>query len=159
MSGKYESRKSEYDKINAGYESNRSALESEVRSLTEDYRIYEARFHYFNSQKLISLAFQKRAQEEIKLYTKNGTDKTFRDQLVKKINEQENMNKTLKDKQKTSANTQVDSKKQIRLWKDLLRQMEMKKKMNVGLSSTANDSELNEAYSSIPDDFEPSKNR
>ncbi len=28
MSGKYESRKGEYDKINAGYESNRSALES-----------------------------------------------------------------------------------------------------------------------------------
>ena len=78
MSGQYEARKGEYDKINAGYESNRSALESEVRSLTEDYRIYEARFHYFNSQKLISLAFQKRAQEEIKMYTKNGTDKTFR---------------------------------------------------------------------------------
>lgn len=78
MSGTYESRKTEYDKINAGYESNRSALEAEVRSLTEDYRIYEARYHYFNSQKLISLAFQKRAQDEIKLYTKNGTEKTFR---------------------------------------------------------------------------------
>ena len=50
---------------------------------------------------------------------------------MKKINEQENMNKTLKEKQKSSANTQVDSKKQMKLWKDLLRQMEMKKKLNM----------------------------
>ena len=41
------------------------------------------------------------------------------------------MNKTLKDKQKSAVNVQVDGKKQMRLWKDLLRQMEMKKKMNM----------------------------
>jgi hypothetical protein len=41
------------------------------------------------------------------------------------------MNKTLKDKQKSAANVQVDGKKQMKLWKDLLRQMEMKKKINL----------------------------
>jgi hypothetical protein len=59
-----------------------------------------------------------------------------RDQLVKKINEQENMNKTLKDKQKSAANVQVDGKKQMKLWKDLLRQMELKKKLNLVNSIT-----------------------
>jgi hypothetical protein len=50
----------------------------DVRGLADDYRIFEARYHYFNTQKLISLAFQKRAQEEVKLYTKNSSDKSFR---------------------------------------------------------------------------------
>ena len=99
--------------------------------MVDDYRIFEARFHYFNTQKLISLSFQKRAQEEIKLYTKNASEKSIRDQLLKKITEQEAMGKTLKDKQKTSATMQVDGKKQMRLWKDLLRQMEIKLKLTV----------------------------
>ena len=103
----------------------------DVRALVDDYRIFEARFHYFNTQKLISLSFQKRAQEEIKLYTKNASEKSIRDQLLKKITEQEAMGKTLKDKQKTSATMQVDGKKQMRLWKDLLRQMEIKLKLTV----------------------------
>ncbi|CAF1085549.1 unnamed protein product [Brachionus calyciflorus] len=155
ISGEYETKKSKYDQINAGYESNRSQLEAEVRALADDNRIFEARYHYFNSQKLIYLVFHKRANDEVKAYTKNNSEKSLRDQLNKKINEQEVMNKTLKDKQKTAASVQVDGKKQIRLWKDLLRQMELKRKLAIG--NTTED--LNEAYSSIPDDFEPSKNR
>lgn len=77
---------------------------------------------------------------------------------MKKTNEQENMNKTLKDKLKSASDVQVDGKKQTRLWKDLLRQMELKKKLNQGGGvSTADD--LQEVYSSIPDDFEPQKVR
>jgi hypothetical protein len=39
----------------------------------------EERYHKLNSQKLISLAFQKRAQDEIKMYTsKSSSDKSFR---------------------------------------------------------------------------------
>lgn len=51
--------------------------------------------------------------------------------MSKKIGEQEALNKTLKDKQKSSASVQVDGKKQMRLWKDLLRQMELKRKLNM----------------------------
>jgi hypothetical protein len=87
------------------------------------------------------------------------------------------MGKTLKDKQKTSATMQVDGKKQMRLWKDLLRQMEIKLKLTVitfilfnlifklmvlqffkikkGSSTTYDD--LNDAYNSIPDDFNQNK--
>ena len=79
---------------------------------------------------MISLAFQKRAQEEVKLYTKNTSEKSFRDHLSKKITEQEAVNKTLKDKQKSAATNQIDGKKQMKLWKDLLRQMELKQKLN-----------------------------
>lgn len=51
--------------------------------------------------------------------------------MVKKISEQEAVAKTLKDKQKSSASLQVDGKKQMKIWKDLLRQMEMKHKQNI----------------------------
>ena len=50
--------------------------------------------------------------------------------MLKKIAEQEATGKTLKDKQKGVATVQVDGKKQMRLWKDLLRQMELKQKHN-----------------------------
>jgi hypothetical protein len=103
--------------------------------LADDYRIFEARYHYFNSQKLISLAFQRRAQDEIKLYTKHSSEKSFRDHLTKKISEQEAVNNTLKEKQKSVSNVQVDGKKQMRLWKDLLRQFEMKIKLTSVLFS------------------------
>lgn len=73
---------------------------------------------------------------------------------MKKINEQETISKTLKDKQKSTATVHVDGKKQMKLWKDLLRQMEMKRKQNMGTTTE----DVNEAYNSIPDDFEP-KNR
>jgi hypothetical protein len=49
--------------------------------------------------------------------------------LTKIINEQEGVNKTLKDKQKSAVSVQVDGKKQMRLWKDLLRQMELKRRL------------------------------
>lgn len=129
MSGEHEGRKQKYDQINAGFESNRSQLEAEVRSLADDYRIFEARFHYFNTQKLISLSLQKRAHNEVKLYTKSNSDsKSLREILVKKIEEQETMAKSLKDKQKMTSTVHVDGKKQMRLWKDLLRQMELKRR-------------------------------
>ncbi len=104
-----------------------------MRSLADDYRIFEARFHYFNTQKLISLSLQKRAYDEVKLYMKSsqaGDRKSLREVLLKKIEEQETLAKTLKDKQKTTANVHVDGKKQMRLWKGLLRQMELKRKQN-----------------------------
>lgn len=60
----------------------------------------------------------------------------LRDHLVKMINEQEALNKNLKDRQKSAASTQVDGKKQTRLWKDLLRQMELKRRLaNVIINS------------------------
>lgn len=93
----------------------------------------------------------------MKLYTKSnsGDSKSLREQLVKKIDEQETLAKTLKDKQKTTSTIHVDGKKQMRLWKDLLRQMELKRKQTMGTSTE----EMTEAYNSIPEDFEPHKIR
>ena len=138
MSGEHEARKQKYDQLNAGFESNRSQLEAEVRSLADDYRIFEARFHYFNTQKLLSLALQKRAHAEVKLYTKGGAgaagaaseSKSVREVLVRRVEEQETLAKALRDKQKVTSTVHVDGRKQMRLWKDLLRQMELKRRQS-----------------------------
>lgn len=53
----------------------------------------------------------------------------IRDHLVKSISDQEAQNKSLKDKQKSAVSVQVDAKKQTKLWKDLLRQMELKRRL------------------------------
>lgn len=121
-----------------------------MRALSTEYRIAEERFHKLNNQKLISLAFQKRAQDEVNLYkVKNAAEKSFRwvwftenlwiwsnfkkyknsDQLSKRINEQENIGKNLKDKQKSLKDVSVDGTKQVKLWKDMLRLMEMKRQL------------------------------
>jgi hypothetical protein len=54
-------------------------LPQDVVSLANEFRASEERYHKLNSQKLISLAFQKRAQDEFKTYTsKNANEKSFR---------------------------------------------------------------------------------
>lgn len=51
----------------------------DVRILSNEYRMAEERYHKLNSQKLFSLALQKRAQDEIKLITSKSTnEKSFR---------------------------------------------------------------------------------
>jgi intraflagellar transport protein 81 len=54
-----------------------------------------------------------------------------RDQLNKRLNEQESLGKTLKDKQKSLKDFSIDGTKQTKLWRDLLRQMEMKRKISL----------------------------
>ena len=58
----------------------------------------------------------------------------YRDQLNRRINEIETMSKNLKDKQKSIKDVSVDGTKQMKLWKDLLRQMELKRRICMVIS-------------------------
>ncbi len=54
-------------------------LSKDVILLSNEFRASEERYHKLNSQKIVSLAFQKRAQDEFKTYTtKNSNEKSFR---------------------------------------------------------------------------------
>jgi len=53
----------------------------------------------------------------------------LREKLNKRINELETMSKNLKDRQKSFKDVTIDGTKQMKLWKDLLRQMELKRKI------------------------------
>lgn len=52
--------------------------------------------------------------------------KSLRDQYTRKIQEQENLGKELRDQQKEVRETHADSMKQVKMWKDLQRLFEVK---------------------------------
>jgi hypothetical protein len=52
-----------------------------------------------------------------------------REQLNKQINDAEARIKSNRDKQKMTKDVQVDGTKQLKYWRDLLRMMELKRKL------------------------------
>ncbi len=52
-----------------------------------------------------------------------------REQLNKQINDAEARIKSNRDKQKVTKDVQVDGSKQLKYWRDLLRMMELKRKL------------------------------
>lgn len=53
--------------------------------------------------------------------------KSRRDQLTRKIQETENLGKALRDKQREVKETHSDALKQVKMWEDLRRQLEVKR--------------------------------
>ncbi|KAK2557485.1 Intraflagellar transport protein 81-like protein [Acropora cervicornis] len=112
MSGDYEEKKAFYENLAAGLESNMSKLEQEVRGLREQVQ-------------------QKRIDDELKSYRAADTadrKKSFRDQFTKKIQEQENLGKSLRDKQKSVRENQAPNMKQMKMWSDLTKLLECKRR-------------------------------
>lgn len=119
-----------YDTMLAGLESKRSTLEQEVRMYWEEIIGEHGKYHYLQSMlKLMGLHTQRLATE-MKCYTSSDPAekrKALRDQLTRKIQEQENQGKELKAMQKEIKETHADSMKQVKMWKDLRRLFEIKK--------------------------------
>jgi len=66
--------------------------------------------------------------EEAQLYiSEKGRGKYRRDQLQALISEQEKQSKTLKEDHKNLKESSVGSAKQMQMWKDLLKLVEMKR--------------------------------
>ena len=119
-----------YDTMLVGLESKRSALEQEVRTYWEEITSEHGRYHYFQSMLKLMELHTRRLATEMKCYT--STDpaekrKALRDQLTRKIQEQETLGKELKSAQKEIKETHADSMKQVKMWKDLRRLFEIKK--------------------------------
>lgn len=54
---------------------------------------------------------------------------SFREQLNKQINDAEARAKSNREKQKVTKDVQIDGAKQMKYWRDLLRMMELKRKL------------------------------
>lgn len=131
MSGDYEEKKAFYENLAAGLESNMSKLEQEVRGLREQVTHEESRYHYFNCMLKVIEVQQKRIDDELKSYRAADTadrKKSFRDQFTKKIQEQENLGKSLRDKQKAVRENQAPNMKQMKMWSDLTKLLECKRR-------------------------------
>ncbi|XP_033126976.1 intraflagellar transport protein 81 homolog [Anneissia japonica] len=134
-------KKSAYDTLAAGFESNSSKLEQEVKAYREECSQEESRYHYLNCMRNILLVQQKRVEDEVKSYV-NPQDKkkSFRELYSKKIQEQENLGKSLREKQKAVKENHGPSMKQIRMWKDFQLLMECKKQCYLNKGKQKEDS-------------------
>ncbi|XP_064639360.1 intraflagellar transport protein 81 homolog [Lineus longissimus] len=129
LSVKHEDKKAHYDSTAAGLETNRSKLEQEVRGYREECMAEESRHHYLNCMKKILEVQHQRISDEMKAYVSSDPaerKKSFRELYTKKIQEQENMGKGLREKQKAVRENHGPSMRQMKMWKDFERLMEMK---------------------------------
>ena len=119
-----------YDSVAVGLEGQRADLEREVRAYWEETMAEESRYHYLQCMiKSIKLQ-QERVAAEMRCYVSSDPAekrKSLRDQFTRKIQEQENLGKALRDKQKEIRETHSDALRQVKMWKDLKRQFEIKK--------------------------------
>jgi len=126
----YEEKKSHYDNLATGLESNMHKLEQEVRGLREELAHEESRYHYIQCMIKVLDIQQQRIQEEMKSYTMSDSadrKKSFRELYSKKISEQENLGKNLKDRQKAVRESHGPNMKQMKMWNDLAKLLQCKK--------------------------------
>ncbi|XP_066465999.1 intraflagellar transport protein 81 homolog [Tiliqua scincoides] len=123
-------KKTQYDSCAAGLESNRAALEQEVKVLHEECVQEESRFHYTNCMKRMLEVFLQRAKDEMKTYISTDPQekrKAIREQYSRMITEQENLGKKLREKQKAVRESHGPNMKQVKMWRDFELLMECKK--------------------------------
>ncbi|XP_064404190.1 intraflagellar transport protein 81 homolog [Halichondria panicea] len=119
-----------YDGVAAGLEGQRADLEREVRAYWEETMAEESRYHYLQCMiKSIKLQ-QERVAAEMRCYVSSDPAekrKSRRDLFTRKIQEQENLGKGLRDQQKEIQETHSDALRQVKMWQDLRRQFKVKK--------------------------------
>ncbi|PAA50779.1 hypothetical protein BOX15_Mlig023972g1, partial [Macrostomum lignano] len=126
----YDEKKSNYERQSAGVEEKRMKLEQEVKALREECQGEESRYAYMKGMLDILDTQHQRVQDELRAYkSQDPNDKkkpTLRDVFKKKIAEQENIGKSLREKQKAVRDAQQPAMKQVKMWSDLLRLMDCK---------------------------------
>ena len=108
-----------------------SKLETNVRGLRDEILGSESKYHTLHNQKVVMEVWQERVTEEMKLYVSNKPEdkqKSFRDKYLKLISDGEKKSKVLKDEQKTVREAVTDNVKQTKMWSDLEKLFECKKK-------------------------------
>ncbi|KAJ3014255.1 UNVERIFIED_CONTAM: Intraflagellar transport protein 81 [Siphonaria sp. JEL0065] len=132
----YVERKRHYDGLMVGLDSEAVKLEQEVKGYRQDIQNDQSRFHYLNmSIGLIDVA-QEKVLHEMKAYI-GGDDaieaqqkargfKTYRDVYNKKIVEQENAGKSLREQQKDIKAKHEPNVKQLSFFTDVKKLLQLK---------------------------------
>ncbi|XP_017931954.1 intraflagellar transport protein 81 homolog [Manacus vitellinus] len=123
-------KKIQYDSCAAGLESNRSALEQEVKGLLEACAQEESNYRYIHCMKRTLEVQLQRAKEEMKAYVSPDPQerrKAIREQYTRMILEQENLGKKLREKQKVVRESHGPNMKQRKMWQDFEQLMECKR--------------------------------
>ena len=127
----YDEKKHHYDSTALQLQSNMGKLETGVKTLRDEILGSETKFHVLSNQKTVLDMWQERVTEEMKLYVSNKPEdkhKSLRERLLKSLNDGEKRSKTLKDEQKAVREAVTDNVKQTKMWSDLEKLFECKKK-------------------------------
>ncbi|XP_063876497.1 intraflagellar transport protein 81 homolog [Scylla paramamosain] len=127
----YNEKKHSYDSVAAGLDSNMAKLEQEVKGLRDEIIKSETQFQLQTAEKEIMSFKQQQASDEIKLYLSNDPQdkkKSLREQLVTNIAEQERLGRLLREDQKAAKDLVQTSAKQLGMWRDVVKLLEVKKK-------------------------------
>ena len=126
----YDERKHQYDTLQLQLESSMSRLEQEVKKFQEEIVTNEQQAHVLDLEVAKNNALAERAAEELKIYVNKGDEgkKSVRERLHKLISESEKRGKLLKEEQKKVKENLTLSSKQVKLWGDLERLFEVKKR-------------------------------
>ena len=129
LSAEHAEKKRTYESILAGLEGKRSELEREVWVYREECLQEESRYHYLQAMVRTVALQQQRIAAEMKTYTsgESGKQKTLRDQYTRKIHEQENVGRALRDKKKEVSESHPHAVKQVKLWANLQKLLECKR--------------------------------
>jgi intraflagellar transport protein 81 len=129
----YNEKKKQYDAVVQNLESEKAKLEDEVKTLFDDYKTEETRFHSNNIQNEIYDAFLKRIGNEAKFL--NTPDKRLSQEFKSyseffnaKLRQQENIVKDLKNHQRHIKDNSENYALQVRLFKDLRTLLEVKRR-------------------------------
>jgi len=107
-------------------ESNRAQLEQAVSALREEVFNQDSRFYYLQCMSKIAQSRLDRANNEMTNYTRGDKKKSLREIYNKKIQEQDNLSKTLREQQKNIRQNHETSLKQVTMWNDLSTLMKCK---------------------------------
>lgn len=124
-------KKATYDSTAAGLQSKRSQLDKEVQGLWNDCIAEESQYHLLSCELEAVRLHDQRVKAEMKaVVSKDPTEKkkSLRDQLTRKIHEQENLGRALRDKQKDLKETHKFAVKQVKMWHDLEKLFSIKKR-------------------------------
>ena len=131
MQMSYDEKKHHYDSTALQLQSNMGKLETRVKSLRDEILGSETKFHVLSNQKTVLDMWQERVTEEMKLYVSNKPEdkqKSIRERFLKSLNDGEKRSKMLKDEQKAVRDAVTDNVKQTKMWGDLEKLFECKKK-------------------------------
>ena len=131
MQIEYDEKKSHYDSTALRLQSNMAKLETGVRTLRDEILGSESKFQTLHNQKIMLDVWQERVTEEMKIYVSNKPEdknKSLREQYLKSISEAEKKSKMLKDEQKAVREAVTDNVKQTKMWSDLEKLFQCKKK-------------------------------
>ncbi|KAI8916880.1 hypothetical protein BC831DRAFT_485830 [Entophlyctis helioformis] len=145
LEAEYIEKKRLYDATIIGIESETAELEQEIKSNRQDIANDQSRYHYLQSMLRLTEISQDRVMSEMKAYI-GGDDmvelqqkargfKTYRELYNKKIAEHEHQVKSLKEQQKDIKSKQEPNMKQIAMFRDVRKLLDLKCEYNQKLLS------------------------